>query len=459
MTKENPMSYPASNLLLFALSFFLVAAPVLAAEQKSEKEIWEREQLTGDWGGARTRLNDMGLSLGANEILDTQGNVSGGVHQGAVVMGRLALELDADFEKLANVKRLSFHATAFQIHGRGLSANNLNNNLMPVSNIEAERAFRLFTAWFEQNLFDGMASLRFGQLAADDEFAISEYGGLFINETFGWSADLANSLTNGGPAYPLGAPGVRLRLGENKPWALMAAVFSGDPGPGDQSAQTNNASGTKFPLENGALFMTEGAYAYDAGLPGTAKLGFWYHNGNFGDQRLDNTGLSLADPGSTGVANPHGHNYGIYGVIDQMLWKADGEGDRGIGGFARFFLQPEDDRNLIAWEVNAGLNAKGLLFGREEDVLGLAFAYARIGDRARGLDQDTNGFNATSAPIRDYESVIELTYRAQITPWLVLQPDFQYVMHPGGSVADPLGNGTDAVEDAAVLSLRTVITF
>jgi hypothetical protein len=33
------------------------------------------------------------------------------------------------------------------------------------------------------------------------------------------------------------------------------------------------------------------------------------------------------------------------------------------------------------------------------------------------------------------------------------------VMHPGGSVADPLGNGTDAVEDAAVLSLRTVITF
>jgi porin len=453
------MSGLSATFLPVIFALLLWAAPAFAEPAKETKTgLWERETLTGDWDGARTRLGDRGIALGANEILDTQGNVSGGVRQGAVAMGRLALELDADFEKLAELKGLTFHATAFQIHGRGLSANNLNNNLMPVSNIEAERAFRLFTAWFEQNMFDDMASLRFGQLAADDEFAASEYGGLFINATFGWSADLANSITNGGPAYPLGAPGVRLRLGQNKPWSVMAAVFSGDPGPGDRSAQTNNASGTKFPLENGTLYITEAAYAYDAGLPGTAKLGFWYHNGNFGDQRYDNTGLSLADPGSTGVAGPHGNNYGLYGVVDQMLWKAD-DGDRGIGGFARFFLQPEADRNQIAWEVNAGLNAKGMLFGREEDVLGLAFAYARIGGRARGLDEDTNIFNGSTAPVRDYESVIELTYKAQITPWLALQPDFQYVMHPGGNVADPLGNGSDAVEDAAVLSLRTVITF
>jgi porin len=448
-----------SKVLPLSLLLALMAVPASAEPAKESKNgIWERDRLTGDWGGTRTRLEDKGITLGANEVLDAQGNVSGGVRQSAVVMGRLALELDADFDKLVGTKGLTAHVSAFQIHGRGLSANNLNNNLMPVSNIEAERAFRLFTAWFEQSLFDDMASLRLGQLAADDEFAISEYGGLFINGTFGWAANVASNLPNGGPAYPVGAPGLRLRLGQNKPWSVMAAVFGGDPGPGDRSAQANNASGTQFPLENGALFMTEGAYAYEAGLPGTAKLGLWYHSGAFGDQRIDNTGLSLADPGSTGIADPRDNNYGLYGAVDQLFWKADGEGDRGIAAFARFFLQP-DDRNTVAWEADTGLNAKGLLFGREEDVLGLGFSYARISDRARQLDEDTNIFNATTAPIRDYESVIELTYKAQVTPWLVLQPDFQYVIHPGGNVADPLGNGSDAVEDAAVLSLRSMATF
>ena len=38
------------------------------------------------------------------------------------------------------------------------------------------------------------------------------------------------------------------------------------------------------------------------GLPGTYKLGAWYDTGAFPDQRFDTTGLSLADPASTGIA-------------------------------------------------------------------------------------------------------------------------------------------------------------
>jgi porin len=55
---------------------------------------------------------------------------------------------------------------------------------------------------------------------------------------------------------------------------------------------------------------------------------------------------------------------------------------------------------------------------------------------------------------------LELTYQAQITPWLVLQPDFQYIFHPGGNVADPTDvSGTTPVQDAAVIGVRTAITF
>ena len=47
---------------------------------------------------------------------------------------------------------------------------------------------RLFTAWFQQNAVDDRFSLRFGQLAADDEFISSPTAGGLINGTFGWPA-------------------------------------------------------------------------------------------------------------------------------------------------------------------------------------------------------------------------------------------------------------------------------
>jgi len=46
----------------------------------------------------------------------------------------------------------------YQIHGRGLSANYLGNNLLTASNIEASRATRLFDLWLQQQLFDGLSS-------------------------------------------------------------------------------------------------------------------------------------------------------------------------------------------------------------------------------------------------------------------------------------------------------------
>jgi porin len=48
--------------------------------------------------------------------------------------------------------------------------------------------------------------------------------------------------------------------------------------------------------------------------------------------------------------------------------------------------------------------------------------------------------------VDDAEVAIELSYRAQITPWLALQPDLQYIVNPGfdGSVDDALAIGVRA---------------
>jgi porin len=51
-----------------------------------------------------------------------------------------------------------------------------------------------------------------------------------------------------------------------------------------------------------------------------------------------------------------------------------------------------------------------------------------------------------------------LTYQYQVTPWWILQPDFQYVFNPGAGVANPNAPG-ERVQDEAVFGLRTIITF
>jgi porin len=67
-------------------------------------------------------------------------------------------------------------------------------------------------------------------------------------------------------------------------------------------------------------------------------------------------------------------------------------------------------------------------------------------------------FSGMSQPIPDYEAVIEVTYQAQVTQWLAVQPFFQYIIHPGGNAADPNDPGS-AIGNATVFGLRTAVTF
>src|SRR6266478_1233123 len=95
-----------------------------------------------------------------------------------------------------------------------------------------------------------------------------------------------------------------------------------------------------------------------SGLPGTVKLGAWVHTGSFADQRFNaQSGLLAASS-----ANPlqHAGNFAVYGVIDQMLWRADGSGsDRGLNFFLRASAAPSD-RNLINLYFDTGLTFKAL---------------------------------------------------------------------------------------------------
>jgi porin len=410
-------------------------------------------------------LFDLGYNLQFSYFADGLSNPTGGVRQGAVYEGALYMVLDADLAKIAGLEGLSFRVNAYQINGGQLSASNLFN-LAIVDSIEARPATRLFELWVEQK-FGDLASLRIGNLAADNQFFISEFSGsLYINATFGWPAVFAEDMPSGGPAYPLATPGVRLKLTPNDQIALLAGLYNGDPTGAAFTGlqQIKDPAGLNFRLQDPPLLMTEAQYRYNqdkasTGLAGAIRIGGWYHFGKFNDQHFDLDGKSLADPSRSGVARTHTGDYGIYGVIDQMLWRLPGDDPKkGVGAFARLMSSPTD-RNLINLYADAGLNFMGLWDKRPDDSFGLAASYSQLSPASAALDRERNLLLGIRLPVRDYEMVAELTYQAQIVPGWTVQPDFQYIFHPGGGTADPINPYIGRIPDAAVFALRTQISF
>jgi porin len=266
-----------------------------------------------------------------------------------------------------------------------------------------------------------------------------------------------------GPAFPLPAPGIRLRVKPRDDMQFQAAIFSGDPSGGNGSNRpVPLPTGTVFSFSGGAFFIAEASYLPNQGknapgLPGAYRVGAWYHTStHFADQRFDDTGLSLANPQSTGIPMQHAGDGGVYGVIDQMLYRVPGTADQGLSGFFRAGGVPQD-RNLINFYADGGLLYKGIVPHRPDDKIGIATAVSRVGDSARGLDADIGFFSSNPFfPVQSSEAVIELMYQAQLKPWWMLQPDLQYVINPGGGVLNSDGSPR---RNAIVIGVRSFINF
>ena len=448
-------------------------APPQAPSPEEPTGLWQRAALLGDIGGLRSLLAAHGVSFGLNETSEVLGNVTGGVHRGADYDGLTLMSLGVDTGKAFGLPGGIFNVSALQIHGRNLSTDNLLT-LQTASGIEAERSTRLWELWYQQSFLGGKFDVKIGQQSLDQEFITSQGSSLFINTMMGWPALPSLDLYAGGPAYPLSSLGVRLRGQPTDAVTVLGGVFDDNPPGGrfadDSQLRGAERSGTRFNTDTGALFIAEVQYALNPppsgapragapppGLPGLYKLGAYYDTASFPDQRFDTAGLSLADPASTGNPLMRQSNFGIYGVMDQMLWRPDPQTARAVGVFARVMGGP-GDRNLFNFTVNTGITLKAPLPGRDNDTVGLGYGLARVSNAATNLDKDTVFYSGLGVPIRSSESFIELTYQAQIAPWWIAQPDLQYVFTPGGGIANPLIPG-QRVGNELVLGLRTNVTF
>ncbi len=457
------------------------SAPIAASEQASEPTdanfftglfAPSRTNLLGSMGGLRDALGNHGITLSITDAETLLGNVSGGFKQGATLQGLTTVTLQLDTGKAFGLPGGTFNVSALQIHGNNNFDASYLGTIQTTNGNEAENATRLWELWYDQSFLEGRFDIKVGQQSLDQEFIVSKYSGTFINTMMGWPALPSNNLYAGGPAYPLSSLGVRGRGKPTPNLTILAGVFDDNPPGGSfhNDPQSLDAGGTKFNLNNGALIITEVQYSVNqpslgqmdygtgpSGLPGTYKLGFWYDTASFPDQEFDNTGLSLANPYSTGIAALHHGNYSFYGVMDQMVWREAPGSSRSLGVFLRAMGAPAP-QNFLTFSANGGFVLSDPFPGRDNDSLGLGFGIVKVSSAVSALDQQTAFFTGSPLPIRSTETFLELTYQFQAAAWWVIQPDFQYIFNPGAGIPNP-NSPTARVHDAAVLGVRTTVTF
>jgi porin len=260
----------ARTLAVAALSLVASAAnfatPTWAQGHRSEPApATSPTTLTGDWGGLRSDLERNGVTITLNYTNDFLANVRGGIGPGAVGIGIFQPQLDLDLQKLMGWDGGKFHTHGLITHGPFFSPTYLGN-ILAVSNLEAGPVARLYSFWYEQNAFNDRLSVRAGLMSADSQFLQSQTAANFINNGISWPTFLAANLPAGGPAYPLPAPGIRVRIKPADDWAFQAAVFSGDPSGGNGSNQPGPLpTGTVFSFRGGAFFIAEASYLPNQG--------------------------------------------------------------------------------------------------------------------------------------------------------------------------------------------------
>ena len=395
---------------------------------------------TGNWS-ARLKLEDNGITPFATLTGEAWGNVSGGLQQRGWVNSLLDFGIELDTGKLGWWQGGRFVAQAHWVENlrNGVCFSDYTGAFNPVSSIESGDHLRVFNLHYRHVWREDIVVLKVGQIAVDDDFMGSDYASLFLNSAFGAmpsqvGTPLATSC--GGhppfPIYSVAAPGLFLRVQPFESFYSQLGFYYGKPGFDERSNYGFDwASESGFEL---GLFWESG-YTYQvAKRSATLRLGLSHHTGPLDD--------FSAPPGESTDTPQTVPNF--YAIHDLQLF-TDGEGKTKLGLFCRGGFTPHPDLSMVAWYADAGLNWFAPLPGRSDDVAGVAVSHTRFGEAFR-QSTSPDGMAAD-------ETTVELTYKAQVTRWLAMQADVQFLFNPA---VNPRSNSR---ETATVLGLRAEITF
>ncbi|EXI80584.1 MAG: Outer membrane protein D1 [Candidatus Accumulibacter appositus] len=396
---------------------------------------WQENTLTGDWNGARQRLSNAGVELELLLTADYLRNNSGGFKLGGGTMGHVDLIVLLDGEKLLGWQGGSAFLQLISNSGSRVNLNYVGS-LMGVDNIEAPiNRSGIFQAWLQQSFLDDKASLRAGLYPIDSEFYVTDSSGVFIHPSFGMSAEAGDFGTLAGPSiYPTSAWGARLRIDPDPAWYAMLAVTRGVPSDRAATAGPNiswqQGSGSMVigevglsPAELGVKVGQTGSTSKDGdGFKPISKLAFgaWRFTPQFPE-------LIAVDTAGDPLITTH---WGAYVLGEQTLYRAP-ESNRNLTGFVRYGFT-DGKSNIIDYSVSVGIAWQGLFAGREDDVFGIAATRAHVDPQGRELLAMELGTPLSATA----ESVVEVSYQAQLAHGVIVQPVIQRIFNPALSLPD-----------------------
>jgi len=265
------------------------------------------------------------------------------------------------------------------------------------SNLAADDDWRLLEAWYEQRFNGGHGAVLAGVYAVDSEFDAKATTEVFLNGAFGTGLDWSESGAAGPGIFPETGLGLRLRYTPAPSVTLMAAVVDGEAASGPLNARA------RLNRNEGAFLIGEIDYQPAGTAFSRFALGAWTYSED--QPTFDEAGTD--------------DSHGIYGFWEGTLYRTRGEGSLILNGFLRGGLASKTTNPFGAY-LSAGLSGAGLIPGRPDDSYGLAISRGDLSSDFR----DTQPLPAAG------ETAIEVTYAAQLTENIMLQPSLQYLMDP-----------------------------
>ncbi len=401
--------------------FFSLFAPAAVSQAAEESP------LTGTWGGVRTKLEDKGALLKGTYTGDYIADRSGGLRRKRAFVGAVDLSLTLDAEKMLGWKGTTLYLYGFGNNGGAPSRDNVGD-AQGVSFYETGRyMWTINDASIEKKLFNDRVSVLGGLYDLSNDFDLVDCARLFLNSSYFVNPTISSSGVNGASIYPATSYGGRIRVQPIDGFTIQTAVLDGIPGK------------PVFGKSDGLLLATElsllaGSEENSTTLYGKYAVGYWQYTAWFDD---------IADVDDDGNAVRRSGSSGFYGLIEKALYHEKENPDAGLAFFLRLG-SCDPNTNQYDPYMSGGLVYTGLVKGRPGDKLGLAFASVSNSAKYR------QSMSAAGTPVDTTEKNLELTYLARITPWLAIQPDFQFVINPGMDIA---------VKNAVVVGSRFAVSF
>ncbi len=398
---------------LFFISLLIIKPVILSAGQIG--------RLQSQSGGIS--FADNAIVFNASYVADYFIDAYGGLHPGGKYMHLLSTPIGFSMEKLAGLKGGTIYVLPFWPFGGDPS--DMVGDLQELSSIEAPDTWKVYEAWFQQELYDSRFSALFGLYDLNSEFENIDRANLFISSSFGIDPEFSQTGANGPSIFPTTALALRLEGLITNSLTARIGIFNGVAG------DPNDPYGNHIMFNDGLLLISEVDYT------GIGKsrfgVGTWMYTsrtkGVF-DRELDRPGWNER------------RNKGIYFLGEYSLYSNESL-NRELGVFARAgYAYPY--LNRLGYFAGAGITIDGLLSSKFENSLGLGIVSAFNGKDYKEAQRQLG------AQVDNAETIIEGTALLQLQKHIQIQPDIQYVINPN---TDP------TIKNALVVALRVILSL